>query len=57
MYSVEGGRIKDGEKTHEDEKRGRKKRMRKRLSKRALAAGQITYVYGVHTDFMKLISK
>lgn len=32
-------------------------RERERLSERTLAVGQITDVCGVHTDFMKLISK
>lgn len=46
LYSVEGGRIKDCEKM---------RREWERLSQRAV--GQITDVCGVHTDFMKLISK
>ena len=48
LYSVEGGRIKE---------RKKMRREWERLSERALAVGQITDVCGVHTDFMKLISK
>lgn len=48
LYSVEGGRIKDCKKM---------RREWERLSEWALAVGQITGVCGIHTDFMKLISK
>lgn len=50
--TTDGGRIKDCEKTREDEKRETE-----RPSEWGLAAGQISCVCGVHTDFMKLISK
>lgn len=50
LYCVDGGRIKDWENSRRWEET-------ERPSEWGLAAGQISCVCGVHTDFMKLISK